>query len=57
MMSCANHREANNNNNNNNNNQQFPGYEMRQHNIIIDALGGVATGDGDYDARDRREQE
>ena len=32
--------------------QQFPGYEMKQHNNIIDALGGggggVATGDGHY---------
>ena len=37
--------------------QQFPGYEVQQHNIIIDALGGVVTGDGHYDARDRREQE
>ena len=37
--------------------QQFSGYKVQQHNIIIDALGGVVTGDGHYDARDRREQE
>ena len=27
-------------NNNNNNWQQFPGYDIRQYNIIIDVLGG-----------------
>ena len=36
--------------------QQFSGYEVQQHNIIIDALGsGTTTGDGHYDAGDRRE--
>ena len=33
-----------------------PGYEVKQRNIIIDALWGVVTGDGHYNVRDCGEQ-